>query len=283
MALRKVFVAAESVQGILSFSGSTSNPQFCGSAGGKMGTAGFLLGIVGGIHLGMLLMCAIMMYLHPLFQLDTEDDLLRIDKDMTNEIAAMQVIKGMVQWCVYVVFLCFFHFAEFFVTAVKQPKNLKYESFLLNHSINYTLANVVAWLEYFVEWWLWGDAKNNTFVALLGLCVLVTGQGVRSIGMWQCGENFAHEIMTSHDNEHRLITTGIYSYLRHPAYFGWFYWTIGTQILLCNPLCTVAYAYVSWKFFARRIPYEEDLLCRFYNDKYVDYCNKTPIGIPFIK
>lgn len=43
------------------------------------------------------------------------------------------------------------------------------------------------------------------------------------------------------------------SYLRHPSYFGWFWWVVGTQVLLWNPLCLVGYAYVSWKFFDQRI------------------------------
>ena len=72
------------------------------------------------------------------------------------------------------------------------------------------------------------------------------------------------------------------SVLRHPAYFGWFYWSIGTQLLLCNPICCVAYGVASWSFFRKRIPYEERLLLSFYPEKYPDYSRKTIIGIPFV-
>jgi protein-S-isoprenylcysteine O-methyltransferase Ste14 len=58
------------------------------------------------------------------------------------------------------------------------------------------------------------------------------------------------------------------SILRHPSYFGWFYWSIGTQIILCNPICVVFYSYATWKFFAGRIPYEESLLEKFYPVSY---------------
>src|SRR4051812_31669288 len=47
---------------------------------------------------------------------------------------------------------------------------------------------------------------------------------------------------------------------RHPSYVGWFYWSVGTQLLLCNPLCTVLYGLAAWAFFKDRIPYEEALL-----------------------
>ena len=53
----------------------------------------------------------------------------------------------------------------------------------------------------------------------------------------------------------QLVTHGIYSLSRHPSYAGWFYWSIGTQLLMCNPVCTLGYAYASWKFFEERSVY----------------------------
>jgi protein-S-isoprenylcysteine O-methyltransferase len=76
-----------------------------------------------------------------------------------------------------------------------------------------------------------------------------------------------------------LITPSV---LRHPAYFGWFYWSIGTQLLLCNPICIIAYTGASWSFFNARIPHEENLLLKFYPAGYPEYLRRTYIGIPFI-
>jgi len=55
------------------------------------------------------------------------------------------------------------------------------------------------------------------------------------------------------------------------------------QVLLCNPVCALAYAWVSWKFFASRIEYEEGTLRRFYPQQYPEYCRRTVVGIPFIR
>ncbi len=33
-------------------------------------------------------------------------------------------------------------------------------------------------------------------------------------------------------------------YIRHPGYLGWLVWAVGTQILLANPICTIAFAVV---------------------------------------
>ena len=82
---------------------------------------------------------------------------------------------------------------------------------------------------------------------------------------------------------HRLVTHGVYAWLRHPAYFGWFWWSVGTQLLLCNPVCVFAYAYASYRFFRNRIPYEEQHLLRMFpNDEYAAYRRRTVIGIPFL-
>jgi protein-S-isoprenylcysteine O-methyltransferase len=80
------------------------------------------------------------------------------------------------------------------------------------------------------------------------------------------GSNFHHLIRTERDEKHKLVTHGIYAYLRHPGYFGWFWWCIGTQILLSNPICIAAYAFASWRFFSERIPEEEDTLIKFFGE-----------------
>lgn len=49
-------------------------------------------------------------------------------------------------------------------------------------------------------------------------------------------------------------TLPLRSLLRHPSYTGWFYWSFATQLLLANPLCTLAYALAAWSFFRHRIP-----------------------------
>ena len=99
------------------------------------------------------------------------------------------------------------------------------------------------------------------------------------------------------------LTLFVASTLRHPAYFGFFWWSVGTQLLLCNPLCVVAYAAASWHFFSGRIRcvqrfrlgltakggdfwravrYEEGLLRQFFGARYVEYCSRTTVGIPFL-
>lgn len=70
---------------------------------------------------------------------------------------------------------------------------------------------------------------------------------------------------------------------RHPSYVGWFWWSVGTQLILLNPFCAFAYTAASWKFFSERIYAEEMTLVRFFGTKYVEYQQKVGTGIPFIE
>lgn len=51
----------------------------------------------------------------------------------------------------YMCSLSFFHYSEYLVTAVINPRSLSLDSFLLNHSLEYTLAAMSSWLEFTVE------------------------------------------------------------------------------------------------------------------------------------
>ena len=113
--------------------------------------------------------------------------------------------------------------------------------------------------------------------------MIVFGQSVRSLAEFTAGSNFTHLVAVQQRKEHRLITHGIYSISRHPSYCGYFYWAIGTQILLGNPLCSIAYGFVTWKFFSDRIEYEEYYLMQFFGNDYARYKAKTSVGIPFIR
>lgn len=73
-----------------------------------------------------------------------------------------------------------------------------------------------------------------------------------------------------------------YKYFRHPSYVGFYYWSVGTQLLLGNPICAVCYSLASWYFFKRRIPYEERTLLKYFPDEYPAYVTNTWSGLPFI-
>eukprot|EP00752_Nemacystus_decipiens_P005538 g5010.t1 len=192
------------------------------------------------------------------------------------------VLSRLLQWSLYSCSVSFFHFSEFFVTAVFKPDVVSYNSFVLNHSEEYTGALLVCWAEFLVEALLLPELKQQPGVVVAGVVLVLVGHWFRVGAMWTAGSNFNHEIMQRREETHQLVTHGVYRFLRHPSYFGWFWWSLGTQLLLCNPLCFLVYVAAASSFFRRRIPYEEALLENFYPDQYPAYARRTFVGIPFV-
>lgn len=51
----------------------------------------------------------------------------------------------------YMCSLSLFHYSEYLVTAIINPRSLSLDSFLLNHSVEYTVAAVSSWVEFTIE------------------------------------------------------------------------------------------------------------------------------------
>lgn len=186
----------------------------------------------------------------------------------------------------YLLLLTSFHMGEYLLTAAYRPDTLSFDNFLLNHSALYQLMTALSWLEYWLEATLptpLAPLKRWSLVSWLGLATCFAGLGSRFLAMATATSNFSHMIEEEKREQHVLVTRGIYGWLRHPAYFGYFYWAVGTQVLLVNPVCLVAYALASFLFFVRRIHYEERILLRFFGEDYRRYRDHTRIGIPFIE
>ncbi|KAM7357347.1 isoprenylcysteine carboxylmethyltransferase ste14 [Cochliomyia hominivorax] len=187
------------------------------------------------------------------------------------------------QFGVYGFFMAFFHYSEFLAIAWCNPKSLTVDSFILNHSWAYGLAAAASWLEFVLEVYFLPNFKDYYYLWLLGVVLCIFGEVVRKTAMITASNSFTHLVQYEKADDHKLITHGIYAYSRHPSYVGWFWWSIGTQFILMNPFCILAYTAASWKFFHDRIYCEEFTLLNFFRNDYRVYQQNVPTGLPFIK
>lgn len=184
---------------------------------------------------------------------------------------------------VYVMILSSFHFSEFLGVAYSNPSTLSVDSFILNHSLQYALAATASWLEFFVEYYFIPSLKTYTWISAIGVLLCVSGELLRKVAMFTAKTNFNHTVQFVKHPDHKLVTSGVYSVFRHPSYVGWFYWSIGTQITLLNPICVIIYTGASWMFFRERVYTEEVTLLTFFGEEYEDYQKRVPIGIPYLR
>ena len=90
------------------------------------------------------------------------------------------------------------------------------------------------------------------------------------MAMIQASTNFSHMVAHNKVMGHRLVKEGVYAYdrlpapperiltsdhrwFRHPSYTGFFYWAVGTQMVLQNHVCFVIFTFLLWRFFYFRI------------------------------
>ncbi|XP_053137049.1 60S ribosomal protein L22 isoform X1 [Hemicordylus capensis] len=129
----------------------------------------------------------------------------------------------------YMCSLSLFHYSEYLVTAINNPRSLSLDSFLLNHSFEYNVAAVSSWVEFTVEKFVFPGMKQVTWLSSAGLLMVVFGDCLRKSAMLTAGSNFNHIVQNEKSDHHTLVTRGVYGWFRHPSYVGWFYWSIGTQ------------------------------------------------------
>ncbi|KAM0006394.1 putative protein-S-isoprenylcysteine O-methyltransferase [Helianthus debilis subsp. tardiflorus] len=178
--------------------------------------------------------------------------------------------------------LLFFHISEYLLAIACHGKSkVTTESLLI--SKDYILAMTFSVTEYLIELYYFPTLKQNRSISNLGLYMVIFGETVRKVAILTAKKAFTHIIQRYHEEHHKLITTGIYGIVRHPGYTGFFIWAVGTQIMLCNPVSTVAFAIITWCFFYNRIPYEEFFLKQFFGLEYDAYMERVPSGIPFVK
>ncbi|CAL5347865.1 unnamed protein product [Camellia sinensis] len=149
-------------------------------------------------------------------------------------------------------------------------------------SKNYLVAMICSLLEYLLEVYFFPGLKEYWWISNLGLVMVVIGEIIRKVAIVTAGQAFTHRIKIYHEEHHKLVTSGVYRFARHPGYCGFFIWSVGTQIMVCNPLSTIAFTIVVWSFFAKRIPYEEFFLRQFFGSEYDEYARRVPSGVPFV-
>ncbi|KAL2930900.1 Protein-S-isoprenylcysteine O-methyltransferase B [Bienertia sinuspersici] len=147
--------------------------------------------------------------------------------------------------------ILFFHISEYILAVIIHGKrNVTLQSLLI--SKHYILAMAFSLLEYWIEYSFVPWMKEYWWLSNLGLSLAVIGEIIRKMAILTAGRSFTHLIKIHHEDHHKLITHA-------------------------------TFAMVVWRFFARRIPYEENYLIKFFGHEYEQFARRVPSGIPFVR
>lgn len=170
---------------------------------------------------------------------------------------------------------------EFFNSASYQPRSVTSKSFLIygvkgNHEFWWMQALTIVEVLFNP----WGGYR---IVAAIGAVIVFGGLYIRHLAMKECSDSFNHYIATVRKPHHKLVTSGVYSILRHPSYLGFWLFAVGTQLMLNNFINLVLDVAILYYFFSKRIAYEEWMLInKFYGQEYIEYRKRVGVYIPII-
>jgi protein-S-isoprenylcysteine O-methyltransferase Ste14 len=124
------------------------------------------------------------------------------------------------------------------------------------------------------------DTVFHPWVAALGVVVLIAAVVLFRVTHKQLGRNWSISLETRSD--HKLVTAGLYRYVRHPMYSSFLLSAIAQLLLLPNwvagPSGLVGLAIL----FFFRVGKEEALMVETFGEQYRVYMRKTARIVPFI-
>jgi protein-S-isoprenylcysteine O-methyltransferase Ste14 len=106
------------------------------------------------------------------------------------------------------------------------------------------------------------------------------GALIFALGVWllwrshaELGRNFSPTLQIVED--HVLVTSGVFSRIRHPMYTAHLLWGIAQMLLLQNWIAGPAFLVVQIPLYLRRIPAEERMMLEQFGDEYREYMGRT--------
>jgi protein-S-isoprenylcysteine O-methyltransferase Ste14 len=117
-------------------------------------------------------------------------------------------------------------------------------------------------------------------ISCIGIALIILGLTVRWIAILSLRRYFTVNVAVFSD--HKLISTGIYKRIRHPAYAGSLLSFLGLGLSFSNWL-SAAVIFVPILFvFLYRIRVEEKALAQAFGEKYLEYAKATKRLVPWI-
>jgi protein-S-isoprenylcysteine O-methyltransferase Ste14 len=147
----------------------------------------------------------------------------------------------------------------------------------------------IIWLTIFLSIFLGIFLSNIQFGRLpipanylyyIGICCIVSGLMIRWIAILRLNKSFRVKVTVT-DNQ-KLVTTGFYKFIRHPAYSGSLLSFLGLALVFNNWITAIVIFVPILFAFLYRIRIEEHVLHEEFGQQYQEYCDQSKRLIPGI-
>ena len=169
---------------------------------------------------------------------------------------------------------------------VRQGKDTKNMSRTKHDKGSTTLISVVMGLEFIViplspliNHWKVG-VVFYLWVAVVGIIVGAIGLFIRYVAFTTLGRFFSRTLREQ--DEHQLVTIGIYKYIRHPGYLSDILIFFGASLAMGNLLPIISVPVLFFVVYSYRIHVEEMMLVDIFGEKYTAYKKTSKRLIPFV-
>ena len=143
----------------------------------------------------------------------------------------------------------------------------------------------LAWIGFLVPL-IWAVSPALSFADYpLRLAPFLAGVAWLAAGLWffrkshvDLGTNWSVTLEVREN--HRLVTQGIYRFVRHPMYAALFMYAIGQALVVPNWLAGPSYLVAMGILFAFRIAAEERMMLETFGNEYAAYMAKTKRLVP---
>jgi len=118
------------------------------------------------------------------------------------------------------------------------------------------------------------------YISFFGFVIILIGLSIRLLAIRTLAEQFTYTVKII--SNHKLITSGIYKYIRHPSYLGQSLIFLGSGIVFSNWLSILFLFFPNFLAAIYRISIEEKVLIEHFSDQYKEYINRTKLLMPWI-
>lgn len=122
------------------------------------------------------------------------------------------------------------------------------------------------------------DYYLPAYVQWVGVGIFIIAIVIFCLSQIGLGRNFS--ATTEIRKGHKLVTNGIYRYIRHPMYTSYWLWGIAQVLILQNWVAGLAMLATFIPFYLERVPREEHMMLDHFGEEYVSYMETTGRVLP---